>query len=267
MKRPVWASLCALVMSWSLAVCISGEVSAFTPTEGNEIPRSPLTSVAAMTKSSTEVFESASIGSAWPVASGYVVTNNHVIADSKDIVLMTVLGQKIPAWAVIRDEVNDIALLEVSDSHKLPSALPLANSQARLGASVFTIGFPRVDVMGKTPKLSNGVVSGVNGLRDDPQSYQTTVPIQPGNSGGPLFNMRGEVVGVVKSMLALRDEAQGNLQILDNVSCALKIDCVQSLLTMLPKRSPVIDTLPSHSDTLESLADRLQTSVLIVIAR
>jgi hypothetical protein len=121
--------------------------------------------------------------------------------------------------------------------------------------------------MGTSPKLSDGVISGVNGLRDDPASYQTTVPIHPGNSGGPLVNMKGEVVGVVTSMLGIRDETQGNISILQNTSCALKIECIEHLLDLLPQREPVIKALPSHGDTLEALADRVQGSVLIVVAR
>jgi S1-C subfamily serine protease len=210
---------------------------------------------------------SASTGTAWPIASGYVVTNNHIISESNDVVLITTCGQEISAWPVLRDEANDIALLEVSDCHKLPPALPLADSQARLGTSVFTIGFPRADVMGRTPKLSNGVISGINGLRDDPRNYQTTVSIQPGNSGGPLLNMKGEVVGVVTSMLGIRDEAGGGISVLQNISCALKIDWVKDLLAKLPKQDRALGALQRHPDTLEAIADRVQGSVLMVVAR
>jgi S1-C subfamily serine protease len=209
----------------------------------------------------------ASIGTAWPLTSGYVVTNNHVVSESNEVILIDKVGQQMRAWAVIRDEANDIALLEVSDSRELPPALPLANSQARLGSSVFTIGFPRLDVMGRTPKLFNGVISGINGLRDDPEKYQTTVPIQPGNSGGPLLNMKGEVVGIITSMLGVRDPANGDIDMLQNASCALKIQSVKDLLAHLPRHDAVIDALPSHYDNLETLAERIKDSVLIVIAR
>jgi S1-C subfamily serine protease len=196
-----------------------------------------------------------------------VVTNNHVIAGSKDVVLLCSSGEETRAWPVLRDELTDIALLEVEDPAVLPPALPLAGSRAGLGASVFTLGFPRVDVLGTTPKLSNGVISGTTGLRDDPTGYQTTVPIQPGNSGGPLFNMRGEVVGVVKSMLGLRDASSGNVYTLQSASCALKIECIKELSQLVPEKSPSLNTLPSRSDDLETLAGRLQKSVLIVVAR
>jgi S1-C subfamily serine protease len=214
-----------------------------------------------------EQLTTASVATAWPIASGYVVTNNHVVSESNDVILIDKSGLRMRAWAVIRDEVNDIAFLEVSDSRELPPALPLAKSQARLGSSVFTIGFPRLDVMGKTPKLSCGVISGVNGLRDDPERYQTTLPIQPGNSGGPLLNMKGEVVGVITSMLGVRDPTNGDIDMLQNASCALKIQSVKDLFAHLPRQDTVIEALPSHYDNLETLAERIQDSVLIVIAR
>jgi S1-C subfamily serine protease len=166
---------------------------------------------------------------------------------------------------VLRDEVDDIAILEVNDATApLPPALPLAHSAARLGSSVFTLGFPRLDVMGRTPKLSEGVISGANGLFDDPGSYQTTVPIQPGNSGGPLLNMRGEVVGVMKSMLGIRDEGSDRFYLLPNTSYAVKISTVKQLLHLLPAKGAPLAELPIRLDTLEALADRVQDSVLIV---
>lgn len=209
----------------------------------------------------------ASTGTAWPLASGYVVTNDHVVADSNDVILINGSGQEITAQVVLRDQASDIALLKVGDSDKLPPALPLAKAPLRLGSRVFTLGFPRLDLMGSSPKLSEGVISGINGPLDDPGSYQTTVPIQPGNSGGPLLNMNGEVVGVVKSMLGVRDERQGSIYLLPNASCALKIKCVRDLLDLLPRQDQALTILPNRSGNLETLAARIQSSVLIVVAR
>jgi hypothetical protein len=133
-----------------------------------------------------------SIGTAWPIGSGYVVTNNHVVSESKDVVLFDLSGQEIRAWVVLRDEANDLALLEVSDSQKLPPALPLSRSEVQPGARVFTIGFPRVGVLGRTPKLSKGLISATNGLRNEAATYRTTVPIEPGNSGASWMRRTDE---------------------------------------------------------------------------
>ena len=216
---------------------------------------------------SDEFFQGASLGTAWPLASGFVVTNSHVVAGSRKIALLDQTGAKFAAWPVLRDDVNDLVFLQVDEPQKLPAALPLAEARTRLGSSVFTIGFPRIDVMGKTPKLSNGVISGLQGLRDDPCSYQTTVPIQPGNSGGPIFNLNGEVVGIVASMVGIRDEASGAISQLPNISCAIKIECLKELFPHLPAHGTDINSLPSDPGDLESIAQRVQNSVLIVVAK
>jgi S1-C subfamily serine protease len=211
--------------------------------------------------------EGASVGTGWPTVDGYVITSNHVVAGCNDVVVISRLGEELPARLALRDQVKDIAILEVSDSQKLPPALPLAKKKARLGTAVFTIGFPRVNYMGRSPKLFTGVISSVNGLHDDPASYHTTVPIQPGNSGGPLLNMNGEVVGLVTSMLGLRDKKDGDIRMLQNASCVLKISSVEKLFPLLPKRAPAIEVLSRDSGNLETLAERIEGSILLVVAK
>lgn len=216
---------------------------------------------------SDEMLKGASIATGWPLASGYVVTNNHVVSGSKEVALLDQHGTKIVAWPVLLDEVNDLALLEVAEPHKLPPALPLSHARTPLGSSVFTIGFPLIDLMGKTPKLSNGIISGENGLRDDPCSYQTTLPIQPGNSGGPVLNMNGEVVGIVSTMVGIRDESSGTVSSLPNISCAIKSECLKELLPHLPSSRSVKEALANKLGNLETVAKRVQSSVMIVVAR
>jgi len=211
--------------------------------------------------------EGASVGTGWPTADGYVVTSNHVVAGYQEVVVISSLGEEFPARLALRDQVRDVAILEVSDARKLPPALPLAQKKARLGTSVFTIGFPRVHYMGRSPKLFTGVISSINGLHDDPTSYHTTVPIQPGNSGGPLLNMKGEVVGLVTSMLGLRDKENGDIRMLQNAGYVLKISSVEKLFPLLPKRTPVIEVLPRESGSLETLAERIEGSILLVVAK
>ena len=223
--------------------------------------------IKASTEPLSETLQGATVGTGWPTVSGYVVTSNHVVSGCYDLVVISTSGEELPARVALRDQVKDLALLEVSDAGKLPPALPLAETRAKLGTSVFTIGFPRLDVMGKTPKLFTGIISSVNGLRDDPASYNTTVPIQPGNSGGPLLNMNGEVVGVVTSMLGLRNSENGNIRMLQNASCVLKIASLKKLLPLLPKLDPLIRVLPRRSASLEALAERIEGSILIVVAR
>lgn len=216
---------------------------------------------------SPSVSEGASIGTAWPIDSGYVITNNHVIEESDDVILMDTAGNAIKTWPVVRDELNDVALLAVDDISKLPPALPLAREHVDRGDPVFTIGFPRIDVLGPLPKRTQGKISQLQGLDDDPNIYQTTVPIQPGNSGGPLLNMQGEVVGVVRSIIGYRNASGGPTYLLQDASCALKIDKVKEIFYHLPQNTYVLSALPRGLDDVEALSQRVQESMLIVIAR
>lgn len=205
-------------------------------------------------------------GTGWPIATGYVITNNHVVSDRDHVMLVDSSGNTIRAWPILRDELYDIAFLEVSDTSKLPPALPLSQIQEASGTNVFTIGYPTPESFPETPRRSNGIISHVSGLNADPHSYQTTVPIQPGNSGGPLLNMNGEVVGVVTSMLAVKDPARGSLQLLPNASCARKIRCIKDLLPHLPHNIPKIRSLVPKAGSIETLTHRIRNSVLIVVA-
>jgi S1-C subfamily serine protease len=205
-----------------------------------------------------------SAGTAWPITSGYVVTNNHVVADVDEVGLIDVAGREVRASVVLRDETHDLALLGVNDFENLPPALPLAEAPTRLGSSVFTIGYPRIDIMGRTPKLTDGIISAINGFRDDPGSYQISVPIQPGNSGGPLLNMAGEVVGVVASMLGVAD-GSAEPQVFANINYAIKVDVLRRMLPLLPRQDAVLEELPGVRANLSDLAARIQGSVLIVM--
>lgn len=207
-----------------------------------------------------------SVGTAWPIAHGYAITNHHVVDEVDNIRLVRTDGTELHASVVLRDEVNDIAVLSVADPSQLPPALPLTRQPSSLGTSVFTIGYPRIDVMGPAPKLTNGIVSSESGLRGNPANYQISVPIQPGNSGGPLLNMRGEVVGVITAMLGAAHGPNDVAQPLPNIGYALKAEVLQQLLASLPGRNARIPVLHIEGHDLASLAGRIQHSVMIVYA-
>jgi hypothetical protein len=218
-------------------------------------------------KSSVAPFAGAAFGTGWPISSGYVITNHHVVASAAEILLLDASGQAIKARPIYSDAVHDIAILQVSNIDLLPPALPLATADIEAGAKVFTIGFPRVDEMGVTPQLTDGVISNLSGLENDLASYQTTVPIQPGNSGGPLLNMSGEVIGIVRSMIGVKQAQTGETRVFENASCATKIDRLSSILSNLQPPGAAIQTLPNQPENLAALLKRLQNSLLIVVAR
>ena len=134
------------------------------------------------------------------------------------------------------DAQNDIAILKLKASPSFESReLRFGDSsKIRMGEKVFTLGFPASFVLGERPKYTEGVISAVTGIKDDPTVFQITVPIQPGNSGGPLFNEKGEVIGVITASLSLRAvEVLGAIP--QNINYALKSSFVENLLTLIPE--------------------------------
>ncbi len=218
-------------------------------------------------RSSIATFSGAAFGTGWPISCGYVVTNHHVVASAAEILLLDASGRTIKARPVFSDAAHDIAILQVADIGLLPPAIPLATASIEVGARVFTIGFPRVDELGVTPQLTDGVINNLSGLENDLASYQTTVPVQPGNSGGPLLNMSGEVIGIVRSMIGVKHMQTGETRVFENASCATKIDRLSKILRKLQPAGAAIQTLPNQPDNLVALLKRLQKSILIVVAR
>jgi S1-C subfamily serine protease len=134
-----------------------------------------------------------------------------------------------------------------------------------LGASVFTIGFPNAVVQGLEPKLTRGEISSLAGIADDPRAFQISVPVQPGNSGGALVNLRGNVVGVVVERLndfrAL--SASGSLP--QNVNYAIKSSYALGLLESIPEVSNRLKKPLSEERRLEDVAKEAQEASAIVV--
>jgi S1-C subfamily serine protease len=206
-----------------------------------------------------------SLGTGWPTQFGYIMTNQHVINGKKKITVVSTSGEKFSAAVLIEDKINDLAVLQVDHPGKLPPALPIANASARTGSKVFTIGYPHPDVMGEKPKLTEGIVNAISGYMDDPRILQISVPVQAGNSGGPLLNMNGEVVGIVTAKLSAVKMFNWTGDLPQNVNYAIKASYITALLKSIKEQSTVTKMLPVKRADLESLSSRIQNSVFLVI--
>jgi serine protease Do len=137
-----------------------------------------------------------SLGSGFIIdAAGYVVTNNHVIEGADEITVILDGGTSMTATLVGRDDKTDLALLKINPKTPLPVAKMGDSDKSRVGEWVMAIGDP----FGLGGTVTTGIVSARNrdinsGAYDD--FIQTDAPINRGNSGGPLFNMSGEVIGI-----------------------------------------------------------------------
>lgn len=163
---------------------------------------------------------------------GHVLTCAHVLAGRKEATVW-LSGVRHRAELVKVDESNDLALLRIPLTEK-SSVAPLHLSTRTndvMGKEVFTIGFPMSEMLGIEPRLTKGIISASVGLKDNPDYLQISAAIQPGNSGGPLFDETGEVMGVVNSTvnaLAVMRRTAGGLP--QNVNFAVKGSVIKSFL-------------------------------------
>ncbi len=143
-------------------------------------------------KSVVSVGTEKSVGTGFIIeSSGYIVTNNHVISDAQQIQVLTFEKQIIPAKLIGADLLRDIALLKIEGDY--PAAV-LNTNEVKVGDKAIAIGNP----LGLSFTVTEGIISaldrvGPNGLAE---YIQTDVSLNPGNSGGPLIDKEGEVVGV-----------------------------------------------------------------------
>ncbi len=177
------------------------------------------------------VVESLGFGSCFFVSTdGIAVTNLHVIEGASEIVVVDASGTKHVATVLRSLPDVDLAAIDVAVLDKVP-ALPVDFSpkSVTLGEPVFTIGFPYPSALGFDPKFADGAISGLNGL-EAPWLLQVTVPVQPGNSGGPVVDDRGAVIGVIVSKLRLDMALAETGAVPENVNFAIKATELQRLL-------------------------------------
>ena len=163
---------------------------------------------------------------------GHVATNYHVIEDAENISVAIpgpMGSRKLSAKVIVSDEKNDLAILLINDPDFDgfdPIPYGFRNSAVSVGEDVFVLGYPMTETMGEEVKLTNGIVNSKTGFQGDITMYQISAPVQPGNSGGPLFDEDGNIIGVVS---AKHEGAE-------NVNYAVKISYLKSLIDILPQQ-------------------------------
>ena len=169
-----------------------------------------------------------SSGTAFAVAPGLFVTNHHVIdgCDSIDIITN---GQKFLAVTVNTDKNIDLALVKT----KLISPVAILRAQTKiiLGEAGMVFGFPLAGALSSKGNFTPGVVSALQGLNDDAGLIQVTAPVQPGNSGGPLLDRAGLVIGVVRSKLDAVKAVKAYGDIPQNINFGINLENLMEFLT------------------------------------
>lgn len=171
----------------------------------------------------------ASSGSGFLVGSrGEILTNYHVINEC-DYLTISHSGAVHSATVKATDEANDLALIVAKNVKGAVSTLSVS-PQARLGEEVQVAGYPLSGILSNDLNITSGNVSALAGLANNITHLQITAPIQPGNSGGPLLDRTGNVVGIVVSRLNAIEMARHTGSLPQNVNFAIKVAVVRMFL-------------------------------------
>jgi hypothetical protein len=157
-----------------------------------------------------------------------IITNAHVVKSCRTLRVLQ-QGAAAQARLVAADDQTDLAVLRTQLRTSKLAALR-AQPPVRLGEQVVSFGFPLAGSLSKEGNLTTGNVSALAGLRDDATYLQITAPVQPGNSGGPLMDEGGNIIGVVTSKLDALKLAQRIGDIPQNVNFAIKADVLRRFL-------------------------------------
>lgn len=155
---------------------------------------------------------------------GYLVTNNHVIEGADSIYIQNKEGKYYKATVIQTEPGTDIALLKVDNKSfrfgKGEVPYSFATSKRKLGAKIYSLGFPQDDIV-----YNEGYISSKNGYEGDPMQYQLELPANPGQSGAPVIDASGNVIGIITGK---ESETEGK-------TYAVSSKAVLSLLSALPK--------------------------------
>jgi S1-C subfamily serine protease len=181
-------------------------------------------------------------------ADGYVATCYHVVENARDIRIKGINGdfnQAVKAKVAFADVQHDLAILKIDDASlsRIPYAFETQLSD--VGEEIFVLGYPQTHHLGEELKLTTGVISSRSGYRGDATIYQISAQALPGNSGCPLFDNDGNVIGVVSAKY-----------IEPNVSYAVKMSWLKALIdkSNISLSKPVRNTFAG-----KSLADKVKS--------
>ena len=212
---------------------------------------------------------------------GHVITNAHVVKGCNRVTIGDNANKQVPAEVINADRSNDLALLKLSslemasaDSKSLIQKLgiavvPLASKgllrseDVRLGEKVLVAGYPFGELFSNTIKVTSGIVSATRGAGDDSGQFQLDAAVQPGNSGGPIYDSSGNIVGVVVAQLDKLKMAKAIGSLPENVNFGIKASTVRQFL--MSSGLPSKKAEQTDEKSTEQLAEIAQNQALMVM--
>ncbi|RAV98756.1 S1 family peptidase [Pseudochryseolinea flava] len=194
-------ALISVIFTWSLNQSVQDKMEEYKELrlEVQRIEKSQNAIVKEIKEKEKAIQPSRYSGTGFFISSkGYLVTSYHVVKDADSVYIENGAVGNHKAEVIYLDALSDLALLKVvSDTFEMKTSIPflIRTAEADLGEEVYTLGFPREDIV-----FGEGSISALTGYRQNPTAYQISIPVNPGNSGGPLLNSKGDLIGVISGI-------------------------------------------------------------------
>ena len=188
-------------------------------------------------------------------ADGYVVTNAHVVAGCEDPKVVCGSAGPVSAHVLARDTANDLALLKVEAGSAHVATL---RAGVRIGEEIAAFGYPLLGTLSTGGNFTVGNVSALAGLNNDSRHIQISAPVQPGNSGGPVIDQCGNVIGVVVSYLGAHNKG-----VAQNVNFAININVLTAFLNS--HGVPYSTQTSERSLQIVELAEQAQSITVLIL--
>jgi S1-C subfamily serine protease len=192
---------------------------------------------------------------------GHAITNQHVTSGCTEL---RIQGRDGVAKLITEDAVNDLALVQIPAPPTDIATIASEPGKLRQGDDVVVFGFPLNSVLSSGGNLTPGVVSALTGLGNNTNQIQITAPIQPGSSGSPVLNKKGEVVGVVSMKLSDSKMMQSTGQIGQSVNFATSGQTIKSFLDVNIVKYRTVGSSTLRDKNTADLADEARKWTLLV---
>jgi S1-C subfamily serine protease len=195
-------------------------------------------------------------------ADGLVLTNHHVAQNCESLAVLDAQRARTAATVVGADVANDLALLKVKRSFPAAASFRRATS-LQAGESVTVVGFPLASVLGFEPNVTFGYVSATGGLRGDSTRFQISAPIHKGNSGGPILDQGGQLIGIVTAKLDALAVQQRTGDLPQNISFGVRSEVAQAFVE---RHSATVRSADSGQKLENTEVARIGREITVLVA-
>lgn len=183
---------------------------------------------------------------------GWLVTNAHVVANASAVRVQNNKGQEFIAKTIFINPGSDLAFLKITDAdYKTVPTLPygISKNSGDLGEQIFTLGYPRDEIV-----YGEGYMSAITGFEGDTLACQIAIAANPGNSGGPILDKNGDIIGVLN---ARQNQAQGAVFAIKSKNIFRSLEEIKSDSTLIKNDSSVVSIKIPQSSSVKGM-DRVQ---------